>query len=263
MSRSIGATIEKIEEMIRKHELWLWLEEKEGGERADFSNFDFSPIYDDLRFPPLPHIDFKGCNLSKAIFNDVKLPKIRFIDAVLKEVNFNGADLSSAYFENVSFERSSFRGANLTSSTFKECNCSFADFGDANLTRANCSGSNFCMANLRCTNLYRTIFRNGNLNSVDLNDAETFLTDFREADLTNANLDFSSLPLWCGSFDMKVDAKIMRQIAYHFCRLKCDDRESIDMQNALLDFANKFHRTEMGTPLRLDHLCKIPYKEGD
>lgn len=37
-----------------------------------------------------------------------------------------------------------------------------------------------------------------------------------DANLTCANLDFASLPLWCGSLNVKVDIRIGAQIAYHF-----------------------------------------------
>src|SRR4030043_184105 len=39
--------------------------------------------------------------------------------------------------------------------------------------------------------------------------------DLQYADLQSANLDFSCLPLWCGSFNMKVDDNILEQILTH------------------------------------------------
>lgn len=63
-----------------------------------------------------------------------------------------------------------------------------------------------------------------------------------ETDLRGADLDFSVWPLWCGSLDVKVDAQIARQLAYHFCRLDCDDTDFIAARNAVVDFANRFHR---------------------
>ena len=64
------------------------------------------------------------------------------------------------------------------------------------------------------------------------------------ANLKGANLDFSCWPLWCGSLDVKVDARIAAQLAYHFCRLKCDDTEYIEARNAIVDFANRFHQVD-------------------
>ena len=62
------------------------------------------------------------------------------------------------------------------------------------------------------------------------------------ADLRGANLDYSCWPLWCGSLDVRVCKRIAAQLAYHFCRLDCDDPEVIAAQNALIPLANRFHR---------------------
>ena len=97
----------------------------------------------------------------------------------------------------------------------------------ANLQGANLQGANLQGANLRGANL-----RGANLRNADL----------RNADLRNANLDFSCWPLWCGSLGVKIDAKIAAQLAYHFCRVKCDGAEVIAAQEALRTLANKFHR---------------------
>lgn len=68
--------------------------------------------------------------------------------------------------------------------------------------------------------------------------------DLRMADLRMANLDCSCWPLWCGSLDVKVDARIARQLAYHFCRLDCDDLDYLEARKAIASFANGFHRVD-------------------
>ena len=68
--------------------------------------------------------------------------------------------------------------------------------------------------------------------------------DLQGADLREANLDYSCWPIWCGSLGAKVDKRIAAQIAYHFCRLDCDDPDYINARNALIDFANQFHRVD-------------------
>lgn len=99
------------------------------------------------------------------------------------------------------------------------------------------------------------------LRGADLEGADFKTADLQGADLQIANLkianldgaylrlqgdliDFSCWPLWCGSFDVKVDARIARQLAYHLCRLDCDDEEYLKVRDAIKDFANKFHRVE-------------------
>ena len=67
--------------------------------------------------------------------------------------------------------------------------------------------------------------------------------NLRDTNLWGTNLDYADWPLWCGSLHVKVDKRIARQLAYHFCSLDCDDPQYIDARNAILNFANKFHLT--------------------
>lgn len=80
--------------------------------------------------------------------------------------------------------------------------------------------------------------------------------NLRGTELRGANLDYSCWPLWCGSLGVKVDKRIAAQIAYHFCQLGCEDSDYIRARNAILDFANTFHRVrECG---KLEPLPKPP-----
>lgn len=89
-------------------------------------------------------------------------------------------------------------------------------------------------ANLREADLWRA----------DLWRADLGRADLRGADLRGADLDYSCWPLWCGSLDVRVCKRIAAQLAYHFCRLDCDDPEVIAAQNALIPLANQFHRVD-------------------
>ena len=113
--------------------------------------------------------------------------------------------------------------------------------------RANLSGADLRGANLRGANLSGADLRGANLRGADLREADlrgAYLSDadLSDADLRGADLDFSCWPLWCGSLAVKVCKRIAVQLAYHFCRLDCDDPEYIAARNAILDFANQFHR---------------------
>jgi len=68
--------------------------------------------------------------------------------------------------------------------------------------------------------------------------------DLLGADLREADVDFSAWPLWCGSLGVRVVRRIAAQIAYHFCRLDCDDPEYLAAREALAKFANTFHRVD-------------------
>ena len=79
----------------------------------------------------------------------------------------------------------------------------------------------------------------------DLSEADLRMAKLSEADLSEADLDYSCWPLCYGSIDVKVDARIARQLAYHFCRLDCDDSEYLEARKAITEFANKFHRADV------------------
>jgi len=64
----------------------------------------------------------------------------------------------------------------------------------------------------------------------------------KRAILQGANLDYSCLPLWCGSKGMIVDRRIAAQIAAHFCALVCDDADYQAARTAILEFASTSHR---------------------
>ena len=114
----------------------------------------------------------------------------------------------------------------------------------ANLRRADLWGANLRGANLRRADLREANLRRADLQEADLWGANLREADLQRADLREADLDYSCWPLWCGSLDVKVDARIAAQLAYHFCRLDCDDPGYIAARNAILDFANTFHRVE-------------------
>ena len=90
----------------------------------------------------------------------------------------------------------------------------------------------------------RADLRYADLRYADLRSANLSGADLRSADLRGADLDYSCLPLWCGSLNMTVDKRIAVQVLYHFSRLKCDDKEVIEVQKLMFDLANKFHRVD-------------------
>ena len=110
---------------------------------------------------------------------------------------------------------------------------------DFNLRGADLHRANLCEANLQRANL-----RGADLHRADLRGADLQRANLRGADLRGANIDYACWPLWCGSLGVKVDVRIARQLAYHLCALDCDDPEYIKARNAILDFANRFHRAD-------------------
>ena len=140
------------------------------------------------------------------------------------------ADLRGAYLWRADLRGAYLRGANLWRANLRE-----ADLRGANLRGADLRG-----ADLRRANLWRANLRGAYLWRADLRE-----TDLRETDLRGAELDYSCWPLWCGSLDVRVCKRIAAQLAYHFCRLDCDDQEVIAAQNAIIPLANQFHRVNV------------------
>lgn len=114
----------------------------------------------------------------------------------------------------------------------------------ADLQRANLQWVNLRVANLQWADLRRANLQGANLHGVNLQGADLQGADLRVADLQRANLDYSCWPLWCGSLGVIVDKRIAAQLAYHFCRLICDDPDVKAAQQAIKGLANQFHRAE-------------------
>ena len=119
-----------------------------------------------------------------------------------------------------------------------------ADLRDANLRGANLWEADLRRADLRGADLWEADLWRADLRDADLRGANLWEANLWEADLRGANLDYSCWPLWCGSLDVRVCKRIAAQLAYHFCRLDCDDPEVIAAQNAIIPLANQFHRVD-------------------
>ena len=132
--------------------------------------------------------------------------------------------------------------ADLSGADLFGANLSGADLSGADLFGANLRDANLRGADLRRANLSGADLRRANLRGADLRGADLRRANLSGADLSGADLDFSCWPLWCGGLAVKVCKRIAVQLAYHFCKLDCDDPEYITARNAILDFANQFHR---------------------
>ena len=146
-----------------------------------------------------------------------------------KQANLRGANLQDADLQGANLRNANLRGANLQSADLRGANLRSADLQDADLRGAYLQDADLRGANLRNANLRGANLRNANL---------------RNANLQGADLDYNCWPLCCGSFNVIVDKKIAAQLAYHFCRLICDDEEVKASQKALYPLANQFHRVE-------------------
>lgn len=101
-------------------------------------------------------------------------------------------------------------------------------------------------ADLRGAYLRDADLRDADLRCADLRYADLRCADLRGAYLRGADLDFSCLPLWCGSLSAHFDDKQLIQIAYHLVKAGLNSKNASDETkeelSKLIDFANKFHR---------------------
>lgn len=111
----------------------------------------------------------------------------------------------------------------------------------ADLEGANLKGANLKDADLRYTNLEGANLEGANLRGVDLRNV-----NLRDVNLKGADLDYSCLPLWCGSLSANFDDKQLKQIAYHLVKAGLNSNNATEETKAelskLIDFANGFHR---------------------
>ncbi|MCU0079315.1 pentapeptide repeat-containing protein [Extibacter muris] len=159
--------------------------------------------------------------------------------ASLNDADLSYADLSGANLRGANLSDTDLSGANLRGANLSDTDLSGADLRHANMSYADLSGANLSDADLSGANL-----RGANLSGANLRGADLRHANLRHANLSGADLDFSCFPLWCGGMNIKSDVRIARQLAYHFCRLDCENEEYIDARNALVQFANGFHRVQ-------------------
>ena len=118
-----------------------------------------------------------------------------------------------------------------------------ADLGWADLSYADLSGANLRWADLSGADLSYADLSGANLREADLREA-----DLREADLREVDLDFSCLPLWCGSLSANFDDRQLKQIAYHLVKAGLQSKNASEETKTelrkLIPFANGFHRAE-------------------
>ena len=108
---------------------------------------------------------------------------------------------------------------------------------------ADLSNADLSNANLRYSDL-----SNANLSNADLSHADLSHANLRDADLRGANLDYSALPLWCGSLKTHFDDKQIIQFIYHTVKAGLYSKnvppEIKEELKKLAPLANKFHLAE-------------------
>lgn len=109
--------------------------------------------------------------------------------------------------------------ADLSGVNLRYANLCNVDLKDANLQGADLRGAHLQGADLRYANLQHTNLQDADLRNADLRGVDLRRADLQRADLRDADIDFASWPLWCGSFNVKVDDRLLAQLLCHIARL--------------------------------------------
>ena len=116
----------------------------------------------------------------------------------------------------------------------------------ASLSCVDLSGADLIGANLREADLSEADLSGANLSGANLREADLSGADLGGADLLGAYIDYSCLPIWCGSLSAKFDDKQIKQFMYHIVKAglsspNVSDRIKSELEK-LIPLANDFHR---------------------
>lgn len=108
----------ELEKILKKH--YLWLKDKNDGERADLGEIK------------LENMNLKGYCLSNIDFSWSDL-----IDLNLEEADLENSSFSNSYFSNCSLKNSILKNADLSGANFRFCDLSNSDIRGTNLENSN------------------------------------------------------------------------------------------------------------------------------
>ena len=117
-------TKEQLAEILQKHKMWL--NEEEGGERANL----------------------RSANLSDANLSDADLRFADMSDADLRSANLRSANLSVANLRSANLRSANLSVANLSDANLSDADLRFADMSSADMSDANLRDANLSDANL-------------------------------------------------------------------------------------------------------------------
>ena len=138
--------------------------------------------------------------------------------------------------------------ADLSDADLHGANLNYAVLSGANLNDADLSDADLHGANLNYADLSGANLSSADLSDADLNGADLNYANLSGANLRGANLDYSCLPLWCGSLSTNFDDRQIIQFVYHIVKSGLNSTNTSDEIKSelakLIDLANKFHRVD-------------------
>ena len=183
-----------IEEILKKHELWL--DNELSGERASFQGVNLQGA--DFRYADLRYADLQGANLQGANLQGANLRGANLEDINLRESDLRGAKLRDAFLGRANLQGANLQGINLQDAFLRKAELQDASLQGANLQGADLEDINFREADLRGANLRYANLEDANFQDADLQDAflqDAFLirANFQGANLKDADLQGAKL----------------------------------------------------------------------
>ena len=135
-------TPEELGSILHKHQLWL--DDEDGGERADLkgANLSWAKLSKaDLRYADLEDANLTGANLTGDDLSNANLERAKLTRANLSWAKLSGANLSNANLTGANLTGADLTGAILTGADLTWAILTGADLTWANLTGANLTGA--------------------------------------------------------------------------------------------------------------------------
>lgn len=208
-------------------------------ENSDFIENDMSNI-------SIVHTpdDIYKCSFANTMMCNALLERVTFNECRLDGFNLNGSSLIETWFRRCDGE-----SIDLSNSTID-----MMHMRGGKLSRLELDNSTVRNTEARDVEMPEISMIDTNMTNVSIISCNIIMADLTGAKFINVTLDYSGFPLHCGSFDFTSDIKIPAQLAYHLCRIICDDPIVIKAQSHLNELANKFHRAVE---------CEYIYNEED
>jgi len=104
-------------------------------------------------------------------------------------------------------------------------------------------GVNLYRIDLRYADMRGADLRHTNLRGADLRYTNLRGADLRGANMAGADLDYSSWPLWCGSYGVKLDKENNERFAYQ-AMINMGQKALTEFLQNPVEFANRFAERE-------------------
>lgn len=204
----------ELAEIIKKHELWL--NGKDGGEKADLSYCTIKKLSEEERKKlqeetaadewqdstgwndfaisnkNLSYANLEGAALSGALENvdlkkanakDADLSECEFFENDMSGADFTGADMSCTIITDSNLEKSTFANSHVAFARISGCNAKNTIFNRSDLCAAYFEDCSFLQANFSGANMMRSSWRNCEMEEIDLTDAALQMANFEETNL--------------------------------------------------------------------------------